>query len=247
MKKCIDESAPPIISETNNNKNIFLLQNNSCNKTNIKGINLKIEEDKIEQKNVRIAIETEKLNLLEHQKLVELIQFIEYTCDLTLNDERYINTTYNIFKIIRNVEKNAYDIIIDDEKEVKLNEKLKEQKNEINDEKEEDYSYEEEESVNTMKYKINNENSSSYDEDENDSFDSMGKKYNCIQFNKKIINYNENYKIENNRNNLDLNKRKDESDEIKKDSKNSINLNILLKKCLNIIFLFMIRIGRMKN
>ena len=242
MKKCIDESAPPIISETNNNKNIFLLQNNSCNKTNlfhnfctinnkiepknnIKGTNLKIEEDKIEQKNVRIAIKTEKLNLLEHQKLVELIQFIEYTCDLTLNDERYINTTYNIFKIIRNVEKNAYDIIIDDEKEVKMNEKLKEQKNEINDEKDEDYSYEEEESVNTMKYKINNENSSSYDEDENDSFDSMGKKYNCIQFNKKIINNNENYKIENNRNNIDLNKRKDESDEIKKDTKNSINLN----------------------
>ena len=154
---------------------------------------LKIEEDKIEQKNVRIAIETEKLNLLEHQKLVELIQFIEYTCDLTLNDERYINTTYNIFKIIRNVEKNAYDIIIDDEKEVKMNEKLKEQKNEINDEKEEDYSYEEEddeeeESNNTMKYKLNNENSSSYDEDENDSFDSIGKKYNSIQFNKKIIN-----------------------------------------------------------
>ena len=107
---------------------------------------------------------------------------------LHLNDERYINTTYNIFKIIRNVEKIAYDIIIDDEKEVKLNEKLKKQKNEINGEKEEDYSYEEEESVNTMKYKINNENSSSYDEDENDSFDSMGKKYNCIQFNKKIIN-----------------------------------------------------------
>ena len=53
----------------------------------------------------------------------------------------------------------------------------------------------------------------------------MGNKYNCIQFNKKIINNNENYKIENNRNNLDLNKRKDESDEIKKDSKNSINLN----------------------
>ena len=148
-----------------------------------------------------------------------------YTCDLNLNDERYINTTYNIFKIIRNVEKNAYDIIIDDEKEVKMNEKLKEQKNEINDEKDEDYSYEEEESVNTMKYKINNENSSSYDEDENDSFDYMGKKYNCIQFNKKIINYNENYKIENNRNNIDLNKRKDEPDEIKKDTKNSINLN----------------------
>ena len=162
MKKCIDESAPPIISETNNNKNIFLSQNNSCNKTNlfhnfctinnkiepknnIKCINLKIEEDKIEQKNVRIAIETEKLNLLEHQKLVELIQFIEYTCDLTLNDERYINTTYNIFKIIRNVEKKAYDIIINDEKEVKINEKLKEQKNEINDEKEEENSYVEEE------------------------------------------------------------------------------------------------------
>ena len=105
MKKCIDESAPPIISETNNNKNIFLSQNDSCinqlinyylcvkkkkNKTNlfhnsctinnkiepknnIKGINLNIEEDKTEQKNVRIAIETEKLNLLEHQKLVELL------------------------------------------------------------------------------------------------------------------------------------------------------------------------------
>ena len=37
----------------------------------------------------------------------------------------------------------------------------------------------------------------------------MGKKYNSIQFNKKIINNNENYKIENNRNNLDLNKRKE--------------------------------------
>ena len=42
---------------------------------------------------------------------------IEFTCDIYLNDSRYVNKTCNIFKIIKNKEKRRYEIIIDSKKE----------------------------------------------------------------------------------------------------------------------------------
>ena len=37
---------------------------------------------------------------------------VQYTCDLSLNDYRYIDKIYGIFKIVKSKEKEGYDIII---------------------------------------------------------------------------------------------------------------------------------------
>ena len=129
----MDESAPPVNIIENKNMNIFLIYNNSYklfnteenhfynsskskNKINHKS---KIEKDinktietKKEKYKAYIAIDTERLKLLAHNNLIELIQLIEFTCDIYLNDLRYVDKTYNIFKIINNKENKRYDIII---------------------------------------------------------------------------------------------------------------------------------------
>ena len=103
---------------------------------------------------------------MEHKYLVELIQLIEYACDLSLNDYRYADKTYGIFKIIKNEEKKGYDIIINDNNEKKLQkkDKIEDEKfddNEEEEEEEEEENKEEEEEEdddnNSMKGKIKNE------------------------------------------------------------------------------------------
>ena len=140
----LDENAPPTYFGINNNRNRYLSQsksyvlfdikknrfyNSSMSKNKInynskKKVNkFKKSEDKKELYKTQIAINTKKLELLEHKYLIELIQLIEYACDLTLSDYRYADTTYSIFKIKNNKERKRYDIIINDNNDKNMQEK----------------------------------------------------------------------------------------------------------------------------
>ena len=150
----MDESAPPVNFIDNKNRNRFLTYNNSYQLFNIKKNcfynssiskneihhkskrkkdKLIIKENKNELKKLQIAIDTEKLEHLEHKNLIELIQLIEFTCDLYLNDLRYVDKTYNIFKIINNKENKRYDIIINNN-----DKKTKEEKEDYETEEDEE-------------------------------------------------------------------------------------------------------------
>ena len=165
----MDYGAPPVNFQLNNNpnKNLSEISNikensfsdtfNINNKINLNN-EIKVNKNKEENK-IRININSKKLELLTHSNLVELIQFIEYTCDLTLNDQRYENKTYNIFKIIKNKDKKCYDIIIDDNAQLfkqNINSKKyiffndKSNKSYLNEEKDENF--------NMIKIKRNKEN-----------------------------------------------------------------------------------------
>ena len=179
----MDENAPPTYFGINNHRNrnssqnkpyiLFDIKknrfyNSSMNKNKInssiekKRNKYKINEEKKEQYKTQIAINTKNLELLEHKYLVELIQLIEYTCNLSLNDYRYADKTYGIFKIIKNKEKKGYDIIINNNNDKKLQKKEEYKRVEIEDEKFDDNEEEEEEEEdadnNSMKGKIKNEN-----------------------------------------------------------------------------------------
>ena len=130
----MDDDAPPIQCNINDHQNRYLsnkkkyklfdLKNNRFYnssthknkmyfKSNKKTKKHSESKEKKDNHKTRIAINIEKLKELENNNLIELIQFIEFTCDLTLNDYRYANKSYSIFKIIKNKEKKGYDIIID--------------------------------------------------------------------------------------------------------------------------------------
>ena len=83
----MDDCAPPVSFENNN-------------------------KDKNEEYITRISIDTQKLQQIGKKNLIELIQMVQYTCDLSLNDYRYIDKIYGIFKIVKSKEKEGYDIII---------------------------------------------------------------------------------------------------------------------------------------
>lgn len=140
----MDENAPPTYYGINNSRNLTK-----------------------EQYKTQIAINTKKLELLEHKKLVELIQLIKDTCDLYLNDYKYADKTYGIFKIIKKKESKGYDIIIDDNNN-KIQEEEKYKRDKIEDEKyydieeeeeEKEEEEEEEEYNNSINGRIKNENS----------------------------------------------------------------------------------------
>ena len=185
----MDESAPPVNLTENNNRNRFLASSKSYhlfnikrnyfynssisknkinNKSKKKKDNIKIKNVEKEPYKVNIAIDTEKLELLKQKNLVELIQLLEFTCDIFLNDSRYVNKTCNIFKIIKNKEKRRYEIIIDNKKEEEERQNG-EQKNDEDENEEEEYyenkeeeEDEEEEDYNddiNIKNKISNKNS----------------------------------------------------------------------------------------
>ena len=171
----MENSAPPANCELNNYKNkskketyqLFdnnknqihnFLFDNDENNFNNKSKNMKNEFIK-KDNTIRISIDTEKMKALPHKNLIELIQFIEFTCDLTLNDCRYVDNTYNIFKIIKNKEKGGYDIIIQDFNEEKQSKKGDEDKklygeDEVEEQEDKvDYDYDEDDS-----YKKNENN-----------------------------------------------------------------------------------------
>ena len=180
----MDENAPPTYFGINNSRNLTR-----------------------EQYKTQIAIKTKNLELLEHKKLIELIQLIKDTCDLSLNDYKYADKTYGIFKIIKNKESKGYDIIIDDNNN-KMKEKEKYKRDKIEDEKyydneeeeeekeEEEEEEEEEEYNNSINGRIKNENSLIKEKQMKNSIN-----FKTIKFNKKErqnnmeYNYNQGNKI----------------------------------------------------
>ena len=174
----MDESAPPV-SFVKNYKN------------------------EIEQYKTRIAIDTRDLKCLEHKNLIELIQLIQSTCKLSLNDWRYIDKIYNIFKIIKNKEKDCYDIIINNKKN-KNGQKIDIEKYNNEEEKEEEEEEEEEdEEEDDSEYKCDKKNSKINknindvdilkNDNENISFKDKEKQYNIYNcYNKKADMYKKN-------------------------------------------------------
>ena len=232
----IDENAPPTFFGINARRNRYLSQsrsyvlfdikkdhfyNSSMSKNKINCNNkenrakLKIDNDKKEQNKALIGINTKKLEILEHKYLVELIQLIEYTCDLYLNDNRYADTTYSIFKIKKNKEKKRYDIIINDNIDKKMSEDDK--SDEIEDEKYYD-NKEEEEEEEEEKEEEEEEKEEEEDDEEEEEFDvnnsMIGRKKIENSFikkspKKKIINFKSiNFKNKEKKNNIKYNKNK---------------------------------------
>ena len=59
-----------------------------------------------------IEISNEKLISLKKEYLLELIKFINSNCHIILENEKFINFTFSIFKIIKSINNNGYNIII---------------------------------------------------------------------------------------------------------------------------------------
>jgi len=167
-------------------KNIFY--NSSINKN-------EISEEKKEQYKTLIAIDEEKLKMLEHKNLLELIHLIKFSCDLYLNDSRFVDKAYGFFKIIKNKNKKRYDIIIDDYYDKKIQKKQDYKKDEIENDKfydnEKEQNLKIENDKNSMKGRIENRN----------SFIRENSKENIINF--KTFNF----KIDENQNNKLLNEK----------------------------------------
>ena len=93
-----------------NNNNI---QNDNYNNNIIKD---NIRSNLIEKYHTRIRIPFNDLQKLNKEQLLDLIQFIDYSCSLTLEDPGYIGSTYSIFTIEKNEISNIYNIIINKNK-----------------------------------------------------------------------------------------------------------------------------------
>ena len=110
----INECAPPISIQSKDINNtqkythfdIFLSPNNKTN-------NNKINNDHFDKYKTTMRFSYTKLKLLKKEYLLELIRFINDSCYLSLKDEKFINSTSSIFKIIKSLFSSGYDIIID--------------------------------------------------------------------------------------------------------------------------------------
>ena len=113
----IKKEEPQILKEENNKKsftNYVAPYEGNDNKINI----IKIDNKK--EFETRIGINTKDLLELKKEDLLDLILFINYSCSMTLEDHRYANSNYKIFKIVKSLDKNGYDIIIDKDEINKL-------------------------------------------------------------------------------------------------------------------------------
>ncbi len=95
--------------DSNNNKKDDKNKNNINENISELNLNNKINEEY----QTRIRIPFNDLIKLSKEYLVDLIQFIDYSCSLTLEDSCYTDSTFSIFKIEKNKIKQGYNIIID--------------------------------------------------------------------------------------------------------------------------------------
>ena len=72
----------------------------------------------------KIGISHKELKEIKNEYLIELIEFINTACSITIQN-RYIDCTYSIFKIIKK-KKNIFEIIINKKEAKKTNYKIKE-------------------------------------------------------------------------------------------------------------------------
>ena len=59
----------------------------------------------------KIGFDLKYLKNLSKKELFNLVIFINNSCFFTLKDKKYIDSIHNIFKIVKNIEKNFYEII----------------------------------------------------------------------------------------------------------------------------------------
>ena len=170
----------------------------------------KSKKKKNKEKNkykIRISIDTEKLKSLENKDLIQLIQMIEYTCDLTLNDYRYNDKTCGIFKIIESKEKKGYDIIINEKKD-EIEKEDKSSNNEEEEEKEDsDNNVNLNNSVGSESYFESNKKNNNRINFKAINFKEEEKKDFINEFNNKK--YNNIIKLPNNKNNINSNEHKE--------------------------------------
>ena len=99
------------ILEKENNKKIFINDKPPYEPNDNKINNIK--NDNLNEYETRIGISTKDLLELQKEDLLDLILFINYSCSMTLEDHRYANSNYKIFNIVKSIDKNGYDIVID--------------------------------------------------------------------------------------------------------------------------------------
>ena len=74
---------------------------------------------------ISIGITLSELEKLNKENLIQLIHLINYSCNLTLKDIKYIYNYYNIFEIKENLNKNGYSIILSKNGNNEVNDKFK--------------------------------------------------------------------------------------------------------------------------
>ena len=117
-----NESAPPASTQNKNTSNsqkynpfdLFSVPDDNTNNNNY------INNIQFNKYKVTMRLNYVELKSLKKKYLLELIRFINDSCYLSLKDEKFINSTYSIFKIIKNVFSDGYDIIIDKNANIKV-------------------------------------------------------------------------------------------------------------------------------
>jgi len=157
-----NEILPSIIQNESLNKNEINnlnsdISNDNKNKINkLQDVNIDNEEDlnlnmnNIENNNykTKIGIKSKKLKTLKKDYLLDLINFINNSCILTLNNNEKVDSSYSIFKIIKKENKNCCEIIINQDKNNNINS--------FNDNEEEKDKNKKDENKNVLNEKINN-------------------------------------------------------------------------------------------
>ena len=98
--------------------------------------------DIYENLKVSIGITFNELESLSKETLIQLIQFINYSCNFNLKSIKYSNYCCNIFEIKENLNRDGYNIVISKNEFNELNSKFRNKNQDINE----------------NKIKINNEN-----------------------------------------------------------------------------------------
>ena len=122
------------ISPTNNN-NIFE-QNKISNfyQAGYQGFR-NIYNNIDENLNISIGITFNELESLTKENLVQLLQFINYSCNFNLKNIKYIDYCCGIFEITENLNRNGYNIVITKSEYNELHSKLRNKNEDINENK----------------------------------------------------------------------------------------------------------------
>ena len=141
----------------------------------------------------QIGISHEQLKEIKSEYLIELIEFINFVCNLTIQN-KYIDCTYSIFKIIKRRKRN-FEIVINKNEAKNYDYKINESDNESNNDSKEniDNENENENNINSINIKkenkkgLSNENTF-FCEKHNRLFDNLEKYFShCRENEEKLI------------------------------------------------------------
>jgi hypothetical protein len=139
----------------------------------------------------KIGISHEELKEIKSEYLIELIEFINFVCNITIQ-KKYIDCTYSIFKIIKRRKRN-FEIVINKKEAKNYKYKINESDNEINDDSKENIDNENENNINVINIEKENnnglsENNTFFCEKHNRLFDNLEKYFShCKENEEKLI------------------------------------------------------------